>query len=101
MARVTTPTGRIVVSAWIPSGALYEAASAAGEAVRNALGAPPGPPPFPWHDHDGLAALFAPHGFAVSVEEHRLTFTAPSAQAYVDKQADPPLAVAGRALLDA
>src|SRR5215207_4414967 len=46
VARVTAPAGRIVLSAWIPSGAVHDAVRAAGEAVRDALGAPAGPPPF-------------------------------------------------------
>jgi SAM-dependent methyltransferase len=99
MARVTAPQGRIVLSAWNPSGAVHRAVRVAGEAVRDALGAPPGPPPFPWHERDALAELFAPHGFEVAVEEERLAFTAPSPEAYVDQQADHPLAVAGQAVL--
>ena len=78
MARVTAPDGRIVLSAWNPSGAVHRAVRAAGEAVRSALGAPPGPPPFPWHEREALAELFAPHGFDVAIEEQRLAFTAPS-----------------------
>jgi len=100
MARVTAPAGRIVLSAWIPSGANHEAARAAGEAVQNARGGPAGPPPFPWHDRDALAELFAPHDFEVTVAEERLSFTAPTARAYLDEQAHHPLAIAGRALLD-
>ena len=100
MVRVTSPRGRIVFSAWIPSGAVHRAVGAAGEAVRRALGAPAGPPPFPWHDRAALAELFAPHGFEVGIAEERLAFTASSPEAFVDEQADHPLAVAGRAVLD-
>ena len=73
---------------------------AAGEAVRHALGAPAGPPPFPWHERDALAELFAPLGFEVTVEEQRLSFTAESPQAYLDAQAEHPLARAGRTVLE-
>jgi SAM-dependent methyltransferase len=100
LARVTAPAGRIVLSAWIPEGAISEAVRAAGEAVRRALGAPAGPPPFPWHERDVLAELFAPHGFEVSLDEHRLAFTGESPQAYLDAQAEHPLALAGRAVLE-
>ena len=99
MVRVTAPGGRIVLSAWIPSGAIHEAVRAAEEAVRNALGAPAGPPPFPWHERTALAELFAPHGFEVTLDEDRLAFTAPSPEAYVDEQEHHPLAVAGQAVL--
>ena len=47
MARVTAPGGRIVFTAWDPSGAVHRAVAVAGEAVRNSLGAPPSAPPFP------------------------------------------------------
>jgi hypothetical protein len=67
--------------------------------VGDALGAPTGPPPFPWHDSSALAELFAPHGFSVSVTEERLAFTASSPQAFVDEQADHPMAVTGQAVL--
>ena len=99
MARVSAPRGRIVLSAWIPSSAVHEAVRAAGEAVRDALGAPAEPPPFPWHERDALVELFAPHGFEVSLAEELLAFTAASPQAYLDQQADHPLAVAGQAVL--
>jgi SAM-dependent methyltransferase len=99
MARVTAPGGRIVLSAWIPSGGIYEAVRAAEEAVRNALGAPAGPPPFRWHERTALTELFAPHDFEVSLDEDRLAFTSTSPQAYVDEQEHHPLAVAGQAVL--
>ena len=57
MARVTAPGGRIVLSAWIPPRAIHEAVRAAEEAVRHALGATAGPPPFPWHERAALAEL--------------------------------------------
>jgi SAM-dependent methyltransferase len=100
MARITAPAGRILLSAWLPGGAASDAVRAAGAAVRRALGAPPAPPPFPWHEPAALSELFGSHGFAVEVEEHRLSFTAESARAFVDQQADHPMAVAGRELLD-
>ena len=78
MSRVVTAEGRIILSAWIPQGTMFEFTSAAGEAVRQALGAPPPPPPFAWHDPHTLSVLLAPHGFTVEVEEHSLSFTGPS-----------------------
>lgn len=100
MVRVTAPQGRIVFSSWIPSGAVHQAVGAAGEAVRRALGAPAGPPPFAWHEHSALAELFAPYGLEVDIAEKRLAFTATSPEAFVDQQAEHPLAVAGRTVLD-
>ena len=99
ITRVCAPGGRIVLSAWIPEGAVHDAVHAAGEAVRNALGRPAGAPPFAWHERAALATLFAPHGFEVTLEEERLVYTAPSAQAYLEEQGRHPLAVAGEAVL--
>ena len=102
MSRVVTADGRILLSAWIPQGTIFEFTSAAGDAVRQALGAPPPPAPFQWHDRDALSALLAPHGFTVEVEEHSLSFTDTSPAAYVDGESrDHPLAVAGLAVLEA
>jgi SAM-dependent methyltransferase len=99
MARVSAPGGCIVLSAWLPSGTVHQALRIASETVRDALGAPAGPPPFAWHERDALAELFAPHGFEVAVEEASIAFTAPSAQAFVREQAAHPMAVAGEAVL--
>lgn len=99
MARVTGAQGRIVLSAWNPSGAVHRAVGAAGEAVRKALGRPDPPPPFPWHERSALAGLFEPHGFRVDVAEETIAFTGSSPAAFVDEQADHPLAVAGQAVL--
>ena len=102
MARVTAPGGRIVISAWIPTGPISAATRAAAEAVRSALGAPAGPPPFAWHDRDALGRLFAGVGFHdLTLSERTHVFTAPSARAYVDSDMEHhPLALAGRAVLD-
>jgi SAM-dependent methyltransferase len=101
MVRVTAPAGRIVLSAWVPEGAISDAVRVAQEAVRRAVGAPAGPPPFAWHDRAALAGLLAPHGFEVTVEEERLAFTAKSPPDYLDAEsANHPLAVASRAVLE-
>lgn len=101
MARVTAPAGRIVLSAWLPTGAISDAVRVAQEAVRRAVGAPAGPAPFAWHDGDALAPLLAPYGFEVAATEERLAFSARSACAYVEAEsANHPLAVAGRAILE-
>jgi SAM-dependent methyltransferase len=101
IARVTAPVGRVVLSAWIPEGAISDAVRVAQQAVRRAVGAPAGPPPFAWHDPSALTGLLAPHGFLdVVVEEERLVFTATSAGEYLDGElANHPLAVAGSGIL--
>jgi SAM-dependent methyltransferase len=102
LARATATDGRIVVSAWLPCGAIVEINRIAAAAVVRALEIAP-PPSFAWHDREALAGLFGPLGFThVELARHSLAFTASSARAYLDAQNDShPLAVAGRAILDA
>jgi SAM-dependent methyltransferase len=100
MARITAPDGRIVLSAWMPEGAIAASTRAVREAITRVLGEPPRLP-FAWHDHDALSALFEPHGFEVELDEHRHAFTATSPRAYVEDVFDShPLWVAGRAVLE-
>jgi SAM-dependent methyltransferase len=102
MARVTAPGGRIVLSAWIPGGAISQIGRLFGMAVAKAVGAPPPPgPPFAWHERDALVGLFAPHGFEVSLEKHTHAFTASSLEEYLELElANHPLSVAGAAVLE-
>jgi SAM-dependent methyltransferase len=101
MARVSASGARIVLSAWLPEGAISDAVRVSREAIAAAVGAPEGPPPFAWHDAAALSGLLAPHGFEVAVEEHRHAFTGESPSAYLDAEGEShPLAVAGRAVLE-
>jgi SAM-dependent methyltransferase len=101
LARVTAPAGRVVLTAWIPEGPIAEAGRVAFQAISNALGQPPGAPPYPWHDPAALTDLFGPHEFAIHTEEQPIAFTAPSARAYVEGEFDNhPMIVSGRAILE-
>jgi SAM-dependent methyltransferase len=101
MVRVTAPGGRILVTAWIPGGAISDSLRVVREAVTRALGGDHLPTPFAWHDPSALAALFAPHGFSVATTEHEISFSAPSAREHVDADLrDHPLAAASRAVLE-
>jgi hypothetical protein len=96
---VLAPGGRIVLSAWIPAGAMFEMTSAAAGAVRHAVGAP-APEPFAWHDRNALASLLEPYGFGVDVDQHSLAFCASSARQFLDQETqNHPLAVAGLHIL--
>ncbi len=100
MARVLAPGGRIVLSAWIPSGAMFEMTSTAEQAVRRAVGAPE-PDRFPWHDKDSLSNLFGSHGFEVEVDRYDLAFTGASAGDFFGADAkNHPAAVAGLGVLE-
>jgi hypothetical protein len=98
---VVAPCGRIVLSAWLAQGGMFEATRARRAAVGRAAGAPDSPPPFPWHDRGALADLLAPHGFEVAMDLRRLAFTAPSVREFLDAEmTNHPLSVAGGAILE-
>jgi SAM-dependent methyltransferase len=93
MARVTAPDGRIVLSAWVPGGAVSEVVRMARGTTMQALGAPPAPPPFAWHEQEALAGLLG--GFDVSLQRHDHVFTAPSIDAFIQRElVDHPMAAA-------
>ena len=82
-----------------PVGGGPTAARAAGEAVRNALGAPAPPPPFRWHESAPRSPSCSPRTASRSPSRRRTSPSAPSPRAYLDEQARHPLAVAGQAVL--
>ncbi|MBI5709285.1 MAG: methyltransferase domain-containing protein [Candidatus Eisenbacteria bacterium] len=86
MARVAGPRGRILLTAWLPGGPVCEAALAAHETTTRVLGSPQGPAPFAWHERESLKSVFGPLGWAVTLEEHSLAFTAASARKYLDAE---------------
>lgn len=95
IARVLDTGGRAAFTAWLPGGALGELAAAAQDMVRTAVGAPPAPPGFPWHDGSAVQDLFAGHGMTATVAARdEVAFTASSPGAYLDAEvASHPLAV--------
>ena len=101
IARLTAHGGRIMLTAWIPGGAINDCVGIFQKAVAAAIGLSPGPPPFAWHSQSALVSLFGPHGFSVTVEPGQLAFTATSAREYLEIQGrDHPMSVAGQALLE-
>jgi SAM-dependent methyltransferase len=99
LARITAPTGQIVVTAWLPGGFLTRFGEVLMSAVVRATGFQP-PQPFAWHDRDAVAALVAPHGFEVTVHEHELAFTAKSVEDYWETQVmDHPMSIVNAPLL--
>jgi len=99
--RVTAPTARVVLTAWLPGGALSDVAAVGRDAMARALGGRAAAPPFPWHDQAALQNLFGPFGFAVATHEQRIAFTSTSPREYLESDsASHPLAVAARAVLE-
>jgi SAM-dependent methyltransferase len=100
MARITTPGGRIVLSAWMPGGPLADVMRVRREAMV-AAGMSVGATPFAWHDRGTLTGMFAPHGFSIDLNPEQLAFTAGSAQEFVDTELRVhPGWIAARALLE-
>jgi len=100
LIRVTANSGRIVLTAWLPGGALSRVADVSRSAVFRELGKEP-TPGFAWHDREALIDLFGPSGFSVEFEEAALVHRAASVDEYMREVVDVhPLAVAGRALLE-
>jgi len=101
VARVLAAGGRALFTAWLPGGGIGALAATAQELVRDAMGAPPAPPGFPWHDASAVADLFDPHGMAAAVVgRHELPFTASSPAAFLEAEFNShPLAVSGHQVL--
>lgn len=97
LVRVGKQDSRVALTAWLPGGALGAVASTAEELVRSAVGAPPAPPAFAWHDESSLRTLFSRHGMKVAVRGlHELVVSARSPEEFLAAEmANHPLAVAG------
>jgi SAM-dependent methyltransferase len=99
--RITAPKGRVLLSAWIPEGAISQAVRLARQTVAEILDQPSASPPFPWHERESLSGLFEPHGFSVSLTEHSLAFGAPSIDEFMRIEGENhPLAIAARPVLE-
>jgi len=102
MLRVLAPGGRLVLSAWLPGGAVGDMNAAAGRMVLETLGAPEPPPGFPWHQLGELTELLIGirPGLQVQVEQHELAYAAASAEHFFDRSSRHPMAVSGLGILD-
>jgi SAM-dependent methyltransferase len=102
VARILSPTGRLVFSAWRPVGAIAEQVGLLRGALQEVTGEAPGPPPFAWHEPAAVTELLAPHGFSVTVHDHRIAWEAASPEAYSDEQMEHhPIWVEARPVLEA
>jgi SAM-dependent methyltransferase len=101
MVRVLAPGGRMLLTAWIPEGAISRAVRLTRQEVSEATGQAPAGPPFPWHEQSALEELFEPHQMTVSRGEHPISFSAPSVEQFVEREGENhPLAVAARPALE-
>ncbi|MFI5713202.1 class I SAM-dependent methyltransferase [Kribbella sp. NPDC051620] len=95
MTRVTAPDGLIRLTSWVPGGSMMAINGTAGKFMAEVFGAPKpaGPEPLAWHDEDALRAAFAKYGFGVKVERRSMDLTAKSAEEFLAKSAQHPMAV--------
>lgn len=101
IGRVLRPGGRLVLSAWLPQGAIADQARLRGELIAGVRDEGPRSALFAWHDQEALTGLLAPHGFSVAMRDHALVLTDTSPEAYADVQlADHPGWVEARQVLE-
>jgi SAM-dependent methyltransferase len=101
IARVSKPASRVVFAAWVPGGPISDAVRLTRDAMAEILEQPTGSEPFTWYKRETLAELFEPHGFSVSVTEHRIPFHAPSVDEFMRIEGENhPLAVAAQPVLE-
>jgi SAM-dependent methyltransferase len=99
--RVSAPSARAALAAWVPEDAISQAVRLARQTVAEIVEQPSASPPFPWHERDALSGLFEPYGFSVSTTEHSLAFGAPSVDEFMQIEGENhPLAIAARPVLE-
>ena len=100
MTRVLAPDGRIVLTAWLPGGAISRMGQVLGQAMAQALGPEAPPPGFAWHEQAAVDELAASLGLIASGVGRKIVFTDASPEAYADGEIDDhPAAISGLALL--
>ncbi len=96
IARTLRPSGRVLLTAWVPRGPIAAILAVFAEAVAEATGRA-APPRFPWHEPEALAGLPEIHGADVRAHEEQLRITAASPEEYLALgERDHPLSAARR-----
>ena len=98
MVRVLAADGRAVVSVWIPAGPIDAMVGVFARAMAGAGGSRP--PRFSWHDLDAVRALARAHGAELDHRDAELEIVADSPEAYLERNQEHPMSVAGRPLLE-
>ena len=95
MLRVVRPGGCVLISAWRPDGPIHEAIAA----MTRGLPMPPPPPGrLEFEDPAAAAPELRALGAEVTVHDAQISFSQPSAQAWLDDgEANHPMAIAGAA----
>ena len=97
--RVLKPEGRMLLSVWVPIGALQSMTQVLVNAIGAALGTEI--PRFPWHDQGAVGRLAAQDGANVRVHEGELVVARSTPEAYLhDQETHHPMTIAARGLLE-
>jgi SAM-dependent methyltransferase len=100
LVRVAKPTGRILITSWLP-GVIGKIVGIIAGTVQEVTNSSPPADQIDWHDPKVLSELFSPHGFEVSAEVKELTVTTASPEAYWQTRiANHPLGIATFPLLE-
>ncbi len=96
--RVLSPAGRILISVWLPGGAVDAMTKVLLTAIGAALGREI--PRFPWHDQTAVGQLAAKYGANVRTYESAVVFSRSRPEAYLrDQETHHPMTIAARGLL--
>lgn len=100
VTRVLRRPGRLVFTAWLPEGGMFEVTRERRLALERATGSSV-TAPLAWHELAPVAEAFAPYGFEVHSRERELAFTGTSPDEYVDVElAEHPMWVLARSVLE-
>jgi SAM-dependent methyltransferase len=98
--RIVRPSGRVLISAWIPAGPIDAMLTAMGRIIGRVSAVRP-PPRFPWSDPEAVASVAAQAGFVLdSTTRAELAIGAASPEAYVLAGQQHPMALAARPLVE-
>jgi SAM-dependent methyltransferase len=100
LARVLRPSGRALVTAWIPEGPIDAMLTAMSHVVGRITSSVP-PRRFPWSDSDAVASLAAEAGLALGATSRaELPIRAASPEAYFAAGRNHPMALAVRPVIE-
>jgi SAM-dependent methyltransferase len=100
LARVLRPSGRALVTAWIPEGPIDAMLTAMSRVVGRITSSAP-PKRFPWFDGDAVASLAAEAGLAFGATSRaELPIRAASPEAYFAAGQNHPMALAVRPVIE-
>jgi SAM-dependent methyltransferase len=100
IARILRPSGRVLLTAWVPAGPIDAMLTAMGRIIGRATSTPP-PTRTAWFDADVMAALAGEAGLVLDeTTREQLAIRAASPEAYIAAGQEHPMAVATRPVIE-